>query len=255
VIMSHKRAGAVTTQRFVSNCLLCVPESQAAGYAKAHPQLEQLVHPDSVIGLWAKREWVRRELGDHVQLDDDCIGCYRVYRSLAGWKKSVLGPDRAYELIQMTADRARKLGAYLFGFAAHAKPLTYNGLKPFRFGGYTPGGCLGVLEGAKFWWPTDTDLADGDDYWVCLLNAHLHRFCFFDRRFAFAFKDTYVGAGGLAEFRAGSDGQAEMKDGVLEYLQKAFGDRVVVRNYDKGNVATKKIKNPARRSIKMPYRT
>jgi len=237
----------------MSNCLICIPESQADEYADKHPQLEQLVHPDAVKGLWAKREWVRQRFGDHMQLDDDMIGIYRVYRPLHGWKKSVMGPDRAYELLQATADRARKLGAYLFGWGQHAHPLTFNGLKPFRFGGYSPGGAIGVLEGAKFWWPTDTTLGDGDDYWVCLLNAHLHRYSFYDRRFSAAFKATYANAGGLTEFRAGDTSREEVEHDVLAYLQQHFGPEVVVRNHGGPNAATKRIKNPGRRQIKLPW--
>lgn len=252
IILSHKRAGKVTTDKYIANCTICIEESQAEEYAKKHPNLPQLVHPDSVIGLWAKRQWVKDQVGDHVQFDDDSIGFYRVYRPIRGWKKSVLGPSRAYDLIQMTADRARKLGAYLFGWGAHAHPLTYNGLKPFRFGGYTPGGALGMLEGAKYFWPKDAPQGDGDDYWVCLLNAHFHRYCFFDRRFTAAFRGTYTAGGGLNEFRAG---KKDAHEDVLKYLQKNFGSEVVVRNVDPPNLVTRSIKNPVRRRIVLPYRT
>lgn len=255
IILSHKRAGDVTTHKYVSNCKICIPESQVDEYTKAHPELEQIVHPDTVVGLWAKRQWVKERYGDHVQLDDDSIGIYRVYRPLRSWKKSVMGPDRAYELLQMSADRARKLGAFLFGWGQHAHPLTYNGLKPFRFGGYTPGGALGILSGAKFWWPTDTSLGDGCDYWVCLLNAHYHRYSFFDRRFTFAFRGTYSRGGGLNEFRAGVEGGTEAVEmEVLRYLQRSFGRDVVVRNFGGPNAVTHRIKNPARRQIVLPYK-
>jgi hypothetical protein len=253
VILSHKRAGAVTTHRFIANCTVCVPESQAAEYQAKHPTLPQLVHPDEVVGLWAKREWVRQQIGDHMQLDDDMIGVYRVYRPMGSWKKSVLGPERAYELIQATGDRARQLGAYLFGFGQHAHPLTFNGLKPFRFGGYSPGGAIGVLEGHKFWWPTDTTLGDGDDYWVCLLNAHLHRYAFYDRRFTCGFKDTYSNAGGLTEFRSGEANRERVEWEVLAYLQRHFGSDVIVRNFRGPDAATKRIKNPGRRQIVLPW--
>ena len=255
IILSHKRAGIVSTHKHVANCTICIEDSQADEYAKAHPGLPQLVHPDDVKGLWAKRQWVKERMGDHVQLDDDSIGVFRVYRPQRGWKKSVMGPHRAYDLLQMSGDRARKLGAKLFGFGQHAHPLTYNGLKPFRFGGYTPGGCLGMLEGAEFFWPTDNTLGDGCDYWVCLLNAHFHRYAFFDRRFTFAFRGTYSGGGGLNEFRAGAEGGAEGQHfEVLRYLQTAFGKDVVVRNFGGPGVVTQRIKNPARRTIRLPYR-
>ena len=251
IILSHKRAGDVTTHRFVSGCRICIPESQAEQYRKAHPTLEQLVHPDTVVGIWAKREWVLRTVqADHVQMDDDVIGLYRVYRPEGSWKKSVVGPDRAYELIQATADRARKLGAYLFGWGQHARPLTYNALKPFRFGGYTPSGALGLLEGSKLWWPDGKELGDGDDYWACLLNAHLHRYCFYDRRFTFAFRPTLGNAGGLTEFRSGDTTRELVEHRVLEFLQKNFGQDVIVRNAPE---TVEKGKTPGRRQIVLPW--
>lgn len=255
VILSHKRAGVVTTHRYVAGCVICIEESQAEEYARKHPDLPQVIHPDKVVGLWAKREWCRKQFDDHVQLDDDMIGFYRVYRPLHGWKKSVLGRERAYELIQATCDRATKLGAYLFGFGQHAHPLTFNGLKPYRFGGYTPGGCLGIRKGAKFFWPTDTTLGDGDDYWVCLLNAHFHRYSFFDRRFTAAFRGTYSRGGGLNEFRMNQPGGTEAVElAVLEFLQHYFGKQLVIRNFGGPSAVTHRIRNPARRQIKMPYR-
>ena len=30
VILSHKRAGVVTTHQYVANCIICIEESQAA---------------------------------------------------------------------------------------------------------------------------------------------------------------------------------------------------------------------------------
>lgn len=262
VILSHKRAGRVTTHKHVAKCKICIPESQADEYARAHPDLERIVHPDSVIGIWAKREWCRVELGDHVQLDDDSTGIYRVYRAPGSWKKGKLGPDRAHELLQMTADRARKLGAYLFGWGQHLHPLTYNGLRPFRFGGYTPSGALGILSGAKFWWPTKAPVQDGEDYWICLLNAHYHRFSFLDRRFAFAFKGTYADfvrdaasrAGGLSEFRAQEGGVEEVEAAALKFLQQHFGSEVITRKISTGPSLTHGLEQSGRRRIVMPYR-
>ena len=252
IILSHKRAGKVTTHEHIAGAKLCIPESQAADYLEAYPKVEQLVHPDKVVGLWAKRQWVKEQLGDHVQMDDDMVCIFRLYRpagrSSTSWKKVSLSPDRASELIDVTADRARRLGAFLFGFGQHAHPLTFAALKPFRFGGYTPGGLLGIMEGAKYFWPTNLSLPDGDDYWVCLLNAHFHRFAFFDRRFAAGFRGTFVAAGGLAEFRYDGDW-----DEVTKHLQRSFGSDVIAPSNQGPDKATKRIRNRGRRSITMPY--
>ena len=165
LILSHKRAGKVTTHEHVAGCKLCVPRSQAEEYHEAYPKLELVVHPDEVVGLWAKRQWIKERFGDHVQMDDDMVCIFRLYRPAGrqgrSWKKVALSPERAAELCDVTADRARRLGAYLWGFGQHAHPLTFGALKPFRFGGYTPGGLLGIMEGAKYFWPTNLHRRDG----------------------------------------------------------------------------------------------
>jgi len=252
LILSHKRAGKVTTHEHVAGAKLVVPESQAAEYAEHYPKVELVVHPDSVVGLWAKRQWCKERYGDHVQMDDDMVCIFRLYRpagrSSTSWKKVALSAERAAELCDVTADRCRRLGAYLWGFGQHAHPLTYAALKPFRFGGYTPGGLLGIMEGAQYFWPTNLALPDGDDYWVCLLNAHFHRFAFFDRRFAAGFRGTFVAAGGLSEFRYDGDWEA-----VTRTLQENFGSEVVARSNQGPDRATKRIRNRGRRQITMPY--
>ena len=246
IILSHKRAGSVTTHKHVANCKICVSESQSEEYAKAHPELEQIVHPDSVVGIWWKRQWVKELVGDHVQFDDDALGCVRVYRpqGVQGWKKGVMSPGRTYELIQATADRARKLGAWMFGWGQHLRPLTYNGLKPFRFGGYTPSGALGILEQAEWSWPTDVVMGDGEDYWACLMHAHVHRYSFLDKRFTFAFRGVEHRAGGQNEFRIDEGGTAASEERALVMLQRAFGKSTIFVPGD----------DRARRQIKLPYR-
>lgn len=252
LILSHKRAGSVTTHRRVANCELVVPESQADAYALAHPELPIITHPDSLKGMAAKRQWSYERFGDQMQLDDDMIAIFRIYRRQGGWKKSVLGPARAYEVIQQVGETAREMGAYLFGFGSHANPMTYDALRPFKMGGYTPGGALGLLAGSKLSFPEHWVL--GQDHWICLLNAYYHRYCFFDCRFAAGFNETYVRPGGLSEFRApGADG-IEPEVAATAKLRQHFGDAVRTSSYG-SSVVTKRGKNPGRRQIHLPFKT
>jgi len=251
LILSHKRAGRVMTHRYIANCEIVVPESQAEEYAKKHPELPQIVHPDSVVGAWAKRQWML-DLGvDQIQLDDDLIGIFRIWRHKGTRKKAVMSAERAYDLIQQTGDTARQMGAYVFGFASHANPMTFNGLRPFKFGGYTPSGAVGILKGSKLWFPTDTTLP-GVDYWICLLNAYYHRYAWYDCRFAAGFHNTYWGEGGMTEFRAPRDGR-EPEIEALVHLRKYFGDAIQAASM-KPSAATERVRNPGRRKIVLPYR-
>ena len=253
LILSHKRAGRVTTHRRVANCELVIPQSQDEAYAKEHPELPRILHPDTVVGMPAKRQWCYDKFGDQMQLDDDLIAIFRIYRRQGGWKKSVLGPSRAYELIQQLGETARQLGAYLFGFGSHANPMTYDALRPFRLGGYSPSGALGLLAGSKLWFPAETTLPV-EDYWICLLNSYYHRYCFYDARFAAGFNETYVRAGGLSEFRApGADG-IEPEVAATVYLRRFFGEAIRSSTYG-SSVVTKRGKNPGRRQIHLPFTT
>jgi hypothetical protein len=250
VIVSHKRAGRVTTHRYVDKAKVCVPKAQFHDYARHHAKADLLVHPDGVVGLPAKRQWVYETVGDVFMLDDDCIGLFRIYRykGRQSLRSQTASPGRVWEIIQACADTARQMGAYLYGFESHANPLTFDCLRPFCRGGYSPGGAIGLLAGSKLWWPADTTLPI-DDYWICLLNAYYHRFAWYDGRFAFGFKDTYRGAGGMAEYRVG-DTERE----ATAYLVKHFGSALKPKGQRRGDPATKRQRNPWSRTIVMPYR-
>ncbi len=248
LILSHKRAVRATTHRYVEGSKFLVAESQADAYRRAHPDVEVLTHPDSVYGMSAKREWTRVNFGDQIQLDDDSVGMYRIWRPPADRKRAVCSPATARDVIEATAETARELGAYLWGFGSHAHPLTYRGNRPFKFGGYTPSGAVGLLAGSRLFWPPDCTLPI-EDYWICLLNAYHHRFGFYDCRFAFAFANTYTGQGGNEEFRT-----ATAEQEATDFLRGHFGDAVQPKGKPQRHGATKRERNPSARTIRLPYR-
>jgi hypothetical protein len=249
VIPSHKRAGRVTTHRTVTGALVCVPESQRDDYAKHHPANTLLLHPDSVKGISAKRQWIYEKFPEVFMLDDDVIACQRIWRP-AGRKgiAATLRPEEVRDLIEVTAATARELGARLFGFNSHCAPMTYNGWRPFRFGGYTPGGAFGLLRSDKLYFPNTT--LPVEDWWICLLNAYHHRFAWFDCRFAFGFKDTYTGVGGCAELRV-DDGEKK----AFDYLKRHFGAAVQRKtaNANRNRQTTKRERNTAPRTMVIPW--
>jgi len=248
VVSSYRRPGRVTTTEIIANAKVCVQKSEYAEYAKYHKKEDLIVHPDSVRGLWATRQWVNETFGSLFSLDDDMGGMYRIYRPPGYPRKSTVSPTKAYDIVQETADAARMAGAYLFGFAPHCNPMIFNCHRPVRFGPYVTGGAFGMLKGSKLFWPKDV-LHGGTDDWICLLNAYYHRFAYLDTRFAFATRSRFVNPGGMAEFRVdGSEKKA------TQYLKKHFGEVVVVK-LDKtvGNLGTRK-KTPEPRVLRLPYR-
>ena len=197
---THKRAGKVKTHKRIANLTLTCEERQVPAYTAAYPDVPIEPHPDD-LDLMQTWQWVMDKWPGHFWIDDDLLGIYRVYRRPGAWKRAVLSPDRAYELIQRTAETAERLGAYLFGWGKHAHPLTFNGLKPFRLGGYSPGGAYGLLPGHKIYASDDPAIAMASDHWLCLLNAYHHRYAWYDCRFAAGFDATYIGVGGASEER------------------------------------------------------
>ena len=241
LIVSHRRAGRVTTHKHVAHAKVCIPECQAGEYARHHDPASLVTHPDSVVGLPAKRQWIYEQYGDVFMLDDDSVGLLRIYRPKGSRRHAVCSPQRGYDVIQTAGQTARDLGAFLWGFASHTNPLTFRQLRPFKFGGYSPGGAMGMLRGSKLWFPTDCTLPI-DDYWICLLNSHHHRFAYYDGRFAFGFRETAAAAGGAAE--QGAD-DAEAK--ATAYLKVHFGSAVQPRQV-RGKAAYR-----FERRIQLPY--
>lgn len=71
IVPSHKRAGKVITHHAVSGCKICIPESQKNDYLKFHSPSEIITHPDNIIGLFPKRQWILEQFPDVFMLDDD----------------------------------------------------------------------------------------------------------------------------------------------------------------------------------------
>jgi hypothetical protein len=260
VCASHRRAGMVTAHKAVANAWLTVEERQVDEYATAHPELAARIvpHPDD---LTFEETWtfVMERWPSHFWLDDTLAGIFRNYRKPKAFKPAVMSAERAYELVQRTADVARQLGCYLFGFATHANPGTYHGLRPFRFGGYGVGGAYGLLEGHKIRSTKMPFVASlGRDHYMCLLNAYHHRFAYYDCRFAAGFRGTYRNRGGLAVER-GRVEEGEVGEVVAtRNLQKLFGDAVKPVTLTPAAAGVKAFtshdRNPGRREIVIPYR-
>ncbi|WP_151088777.1 GREB1-related protein [Hymenobacter baengnokdamensis] len=78
-IPSHKRAGRIATLGLLPSAIVCIAESQAAEYRAAHPGAQLVTHPDSVVGLQAKRNWMYQHFGNLLMVDDDLTDFRRLY--------------------------------------------------------------------------------------------------------------------------------------------------------------------------------
>lgn len=240
VIPSHKRPTRVRTLSAVAGVSLCVEESQASIYKKCNPGVEIITHPDSIIGLAAKRAWMIKNLGSIFMLDDDITDMRRVYTESG--EDAVVHPDTAHDLIQSAAYSAHQAGCYLFGFSTSPSPMTFDAQNPIQLKGFATGCAHGVLEGSKLWY--NPDVVATEDYWISLLNAYHHRKMWKDTRFYFSQKETFVNRGGQAEFRNMDTEKAD-----YELLNRTFGDAIQLRaNGKAGN-----LKHEFQKSLKLPF--
>ncbi len=241
IIVSHKRPDRVITTRAVAGCAICVPESQAADYTRHNPGVEIIAHPDSVVGLPAKRQWILENFSDVFMLDDDLKEMRAVHRP-AGEKQKV-DPETARQIILATAQAARNAGAYLFGFNQSVIPAAYNGLQPISLTGYMIEGWIGVLSGSKLFYPRDMRLCG--DFWISCLNAYYHRICYKDLRFSFVPTNTFCNQGGQSEFR-----NIDAEKQAYEFLVEHFGGDVVQLKKDTGLA---KRKHQYQKTLKLPF--
>jgi hypothetical protein len=238
VIPSHRRADRVQTTKAVSNAILCVEESQVAEYAAHNAGVEIVAHPDSVIGLARKRDWIIKHFGSVMMLDDDIDCLQRIYTE-SGEATKVL-PDVAYDIVQATAAACRDAGAFVFGFSTSPAPVSFNSLNPIQLSGYVTGCAHGVLAGSKLWY--NADIICNEDYWISLLNAYYHRLIWRDTRYYWAQKNTFVNRGGLSEFRNLAAEEADFK-----LLRRVFGDVVELRTN------AKNAKHAFQKSLHLPF--
>lgn len=242
VVPSHKRAERVTTTKVVEGCVLCVAESQADQYAQHNAGVEIIAHPDSVIGLPPKLEWIRQNVsGNLFYLDDDVRDFARLYTE-KGEESRIKNPALVREIIEKTAWDARKAKAFLFGFNHSPMPMAYSGHQPIDMIGFVMGGATGLLSGSKLYW--NTDMKIGGDIWISCLNAYYHRRIWKDMRFAFTFKDTFVNQGGLSEVR-----NLEAEEQKYKILKRYFGDVI----QPKGDTRFAKRKHKFMITMNLPF--
>jgi hypothetical protein len=249
VIPSYRRAGNVKTTKTVSQAIICIPESDLEAYKEHYPGIELVTHPDSILGLAPKRQWIYDYFGDVFMLDDDISIARRLWPMSGTKKATFLTPDEAYAVIQWCGNTAALCGCYLFGFNKVPNPIIYDPLRPILLSGYVTGCAIGLLRGSRIHYTADSIAVE--DFYVAGINAYYHRKAFLDLRFNFVQEETFKRAGGLGFYRTID---TEKEDTLL--LRRLFGESITLKaekfGSKAGRTATKN-HNPYGRTMHIPF--
>lgn len=190
VIPSYKRADRVRAIK-IPNSIICVPESEYEAYAANYGKDRVIAHPDSIIGIGPKRQWIIEKFKNVFMIDDEYDHLVRCYTMEGDQLENHTTPEETYEIIQNTARLAKEMGTYLFGFSKTAKPLYFNPTDPF-------GVCvsssnlihygIGVLDGGNIFIPNDLNYNEDD--FLNLINCYHNRYCLVDKRFSYPFNQN-----------------------------------------------------------------
>jgi hypothetical protein len=247
VIPTYRRAGNVTTIGVVSPCILCVAESDLSAYQEHYPDIEIVTHPDDIIGLAPKRQWIYDHFGNVFMLDDDIINARRLWPMSGTKKATFLTPNEAYAAIQWCGNTAHLAGCYLFGFNKVPNPIIYDPFRPVMLSGYVTGCAIGLLRGSRISYSTESIAVE--DFYVAGLNAYYHRKAFLDLRFNFVQEETFKRAGGLGFYRTID---TERQDTL--FLRRMFGEAITIKSEQYGGGrATTRNRNPYGRTMHIPF--
>ena len=216
----------MTTHKLLNNFVVCVPESQADDY-RGHVATHQLVtHPDSIIGLTPKLNWMLANLDDGeaiVFLDDDLEYLCRCFTDpTEAATRKIVDPATIEAVLRQTHDIAQGVGAFYFGWETSESTIRfYSGLQPFRLTGFVNGCAMGFRSGHGLRF--DERIVAKNDYDIAAANAVRHRVCLRDTRYAFSQKDTFTGAGGQSFYR-----NSETEKCDVDILREKYGDAIKV---------------------------
>ena len=206
------------SKKLVLDPIICVAESQKELYHQYNPECEIVTHPDDVIGLIPKRNWMAKYFGELFMLDDDVHTFVRLYiekgqrAPIRNRKKITQKINELYELACMT-------DVHLFGFTNKPTPVMFKTNELFSMSNMITGCAYGVRYNENIWWNESLKLKE--DFWISSYVMYKERRVLTDFRYNFQQKGTFASAGGLAEIR----NQDEERRNILA-IKKYFGNAI-----------------------------
>ena len=221
VIPSHKRHDKVFAKKLVLNPIICVAESQADLYRQYNPDCEIVTHPDDVIGLIPKRNWMAKHFSELFMIDDDVHAVKNLVVE-KGEPGVIRDPERVTEIINSLYELACMLDVHLFGFTSRISPVMYDESGFYSLSKMITGCSYGVRYNKNVWWNEEIKLKE--DFWISCYMKYKERRILTDLRYNFSQNSTFVNAGGLAAFR----NQEEERRSIL-FIKKNFGDSIQLK--------------------------
>jgi hypothetical protein len=201
-IPSRGRPNCRNTTRLFPAPILFIAESEADVYRAQNPGVKVLTHPDSMIGMARKRQW----LWDHCEtealfmVDDDIPGLAAL---VGNTQRSIKDPRAVQDVLAVTAQCAKDAGTVLFGFQHTADTRHFQAMSPFGFRGFIDGCAMGLVgrdKRIRF----DVRLTCSLDIDISLQVLLHRRILWRDSRFGFYHYNTLRGTargGGMAGLR------------------------------------------------------
>jgi hypothetical protein len=224
---THGRAGKMLVHKLLPDIALCVSESQAPLYKAAHPTSELVVHPDSIVGIGPKRQWIVDNVGACVQVDDDIVAISDVQAGV-GEAIRVTDVKKIEAILERLMDMTEQMGIHVCGLSSYAHPAMYRPQNPFSLKQMIGSGVMGVRPSEKIVWPEKTDLLN-DDLYISALAMHYDRMVLTDLRYAAVAAKTWTSTGGMQSMRT-MNAMAEDE----KYLKMVFGSDAIRRRQSTG---------------------
>lgn len=232
IIPSHKRHDNVVSKKLVNNPIICVEKKQVDIYKEYNPECEIIAHPNEIIGLIPKRNWMVNYFGDIFMIDDDVFYFKKMYIK-EGQSSVIKDPSFITSQIYQLYELSKLLNISLFGFTKNPRLEQYDVFKPFWLSKMIAGCAYGVIKNENKRWNEDMKLKE--DFWISCLTKYYERKILVDTRFNFSQKDTFKNPGGLSEIRNHNE---EMRSMLI--LKKHFGDTIKLKKERKNSKLVKK---------------
>jgi hypothetical protein len=243
VCPSHGRAGRLHVLKVLPDIPLCVAESQVDDYRRAHPDQELIVHPDSVVGIAPKRQWLVDKFGDVMMFDDDLTAIVDLTVAAGEGDGKIRNPDVIRDLVYRLFDMGEALGAFVVGFSSYTVPAMFRPQNPYSFKQMVSGHCLGIRRDERIRLPNMPKMLT-DDLFVSALSMHHHRMTLTELRYGAAVADTWGATGGMATHRTWQT-MVENEQLMVDH----FGDAIRRRQ----DSAMSKVRNELQLQLSVPW--